>query len=152
MFPWDYFEGGCGHELGTDKLEETIVGTWLRMTWGGASKGTSKEMTFLANGTVEGSNGKWEISLGRLVVGSTWYKVDKINEGTGAAYIFSKLKMSGINVELVTEFAKDNVWEESKVDVVITDSPNRVIASHNINISTDPVYTPTFRHFTILRT
>ena len=67
-------------------------------------------------------------------------------KSTGAAYIFSKLKMLGINAELVTEFAKDKVWEESKavfenqlyilgkqdfkvsrcynkVDVVITDSP-----------------------------
>ena len=64
----------------------------------------------------------------------------------GAAYIFSKLKMHGVNAELVTEFAKDKVWEESKavfnnqayifgkqyfkisrcadkVDVVVTDSP-----------------------------
>lgn len=67
-------------------------------------------------------------------------------KSTGAAYIFSQLKMAGINAELVTEFAKDKVWEESKavfqnqayifgkqyfrisrvqdkVDVVITDSP-----------------------------
>lgn len=67
-------------------------------------------------------------------------------KSTGAAYIFSKLKMHGINAELVTEFAKDKVWEESKavfnnqayifgkqyfkisrcadkVDVVVTDSP-----------------------------
>ena len=67
-------------------------------------------------------------------------------KSTGAAYIFSQLKMRGINAELVTEFAKDKVWEESKavfnnqayifgkqyfrisrcadkVDVVITDSP-----------------------------
>lgn len=67
-------------------------------------------------------------------------------KSTGAAYIFSKLKMAGINAELVTEYAKDKVWEESKktfenqayifghqyfrisrcadkVDVVITDSP-----------------------------
>lgn len=67
-------------------------------------------------------------------------------KSTGAAYIFSQLKMQGINTELVTEFAKDKVWEESKevfnnqiyifgkqsfrlsklknkVDVVITDSP-----------------------------
>jgi len=67
-------------------------------------------------------------------------------KSTGAAYIFSKLKMAGVNAELVTEFAKDKVWEETKavfqnqiyifgkqdfkvsrcykkVDVVITDSP-----------------------------
>lgn len=67
-------------------------------------------------------------------------------KSTGAAYIFSQLKMAGINAELVTEFAKDKVWEESKavfqnqayifgkqyfrisrlqdkVDVVVTDSP-----------------------------
>ena len=67
-------------------------------------------------------------------------------KSTGAAYIFSKLKMHGVNAELVTEFAKDKVWEESKavfnnqayifgkqyfkisrcadkVDVVVTDSP-----------------------------
>lgn len=67
-------------------------------------------------------------------------------KSTGAAYIFSKLKMLGINAELVTEFAKDKVWEdahavfenqlymlakqyfritrcENKVDVIITDSP-----------------------------
>lgn len=67
-------------------------------------------------------------------------------KSTDAAYIFSRLKLAGINAELVTEFAKDKVWEESKavfqnqayifgkqyfrisrvqdkVDVVITDSP-----------------------------
>ena len=67
-------------------------------------------------------------------------------KSTGAAYIFSKLKMAGIDAELVTEFAKDKVWEESKapfdnqaymfgkqyfrisrcadkVDVIVTDSP-----------------------------
>lgn len=32
-------------------------------------------------------------------------------KSTGAAYIFSRLKMVGLNAELVTEFAKDKVWE-----------------------------------------
>ena len=67
-------------------------------------------------------------------------------KSTGAAYIFSKLKMAGVDAELVTEFVKDKVWEESKepfnnqayifgrqyfrisrcankVDVIVTDSP-----------------------------
>ena len=67
-------------------------------------------------------------------------------KSTGAAYIFSQLKMAGINAELVTEFAKDKVWENNeevfknqaymfgkqcfkmsrckdKVDVIVTDSP-----------------------------
>lgn len=67
-------------------------------------------------------------------------------KSTGAAYIFSQLKMRGINAELVTEFAKDKVWEGGKavfenqayifgkqyfrisrcadqVDVIVTDSP-----------------------------
>lgn len=75
-------------------------------------------------------------------------------KSTGAAYVFSKLKMSGVNAELVTEFAKDKVWEESKevfnnqayifgkqyfrmsrlrnkVDVVITDSPLLLSAFYN---------------------
>lgn len=70
--------------------------------------------------------------------------------GTGkstiAAGLFYELKKSGLNCELVTEYAKDKVWEESfktlddqiyvfgkqfhrlyrvydKVDIVITDSP-----------------------------
>lgn len=67
-------------------------------------------------------------------------------KSTLAAYVFAKLKMMGVNCELVTEFAKDKVWEKNnealsnqiyifakqyyritrcaeKVDVVITDSP-----------------------------
>ena len=67
-------------------------------------------------------------------------------KSTGAAYIFSQLKMMGINAELVTEFAKDKIWEHNttalsnqayvfgkqyyrisrcanQVDVIVTDSP-----------------------------
>lgn len=74
------------------------------------------------------------------------YGAPGAGKSTGAAYIFAKLKMAGVNAELVTEFAKDKVWEESKevfnnqayifgkqyfrisrcenkVDVIVTDSP-----------------------------
>lgn len=74
------------------------------------------------------------------------FGVPSAGKSTGASYIFSKLKMLGINAELVTEYAKDKVWEKSeevfnnqiyifgkqsfrlsrlkgKVDVVVTDSP-----------------------------
>lgn len=67
-------------------------------------------------------------------------------KSTGAAYIFSQLKMREIDAELVTEFAKDKTWEHNdlvlsnqfyvfgkqafrlgrvygQVDVIITDSP-----------------------------
>ena len=67
-------------------------------------------------------------------------------KSTISAYIFAKLKMLGVNCELVTEFAKDKVWEENntalsnqiyifakqyyrmsrctgQVDVIVTDSP-----------------------------
>ena len=67
-------------------------------------------------------------------------------KSTGAAYIFSQLKIKSVNVELVTEFAKDMTWEKNKkaltnqiymlgnqlqriyrcqdeVDVIVTDSP-----------------------------
>lgn len=78
-------------------------------------------------------------------------------KSTGAAYIFSMLKMAGINAELVTEYAKDKVWEENgevfsnpdnqvyifgkqfyrmsrcadKVSVIITDSPLPISIIHN---------------------
>jgi nicotinamide riboside kinase len=67
-------------------------------------------------------------------------------KSTGAAKMFSELKMLGINCELVCEFAKDKTWEHNstalscqeyifgkqsyrlarcrdEVDVIITDSP-----------------------------
>ncbi len=76
------------------------------------------------------------------------FGVPSAGKSTGAAYIFSKIKMDGINAELITEFAKDKVWEENseifkpdnqcylfgkqfyrmsrcrdKVDIIVTDSP-----------------------------
>lgn len=76
------------------------------------------------------------------------FGVPSAGKSTGAAYIFSKIKMAGINAELITEFAKDKIWEENseifkpdnqcylfgkqfykmsrcrdKVDVIVTDSP-----------------------------
>ena len=67
-------------------------------------------------------------------------------KSTGAAYVFSKLKMMGVNCEIVTEYAKDKTWEKTtkvfenqlyifgkqyfkiyrlqgEVDLAITDSP-----------------------------
>ena len=67
-------------------------------------------------------------------------------KSTGAAQVFSQLKLHGQNCELVTEFAKDLVWENNQkafanqiyifgqqsyrlskmldeVDIIITDSP-----------------------------
>lgn len=79
-------------------------------------------------------------------------------KSTAAAYIFSKLKMAGMNAELVTEYAKDKLWEENpapfknqlyilakqyfritrcaeKVDVIITDSPILLNILYNKNKS-----------------
>lgn len=79
-------------------------------------------------------------------------------KSTGAAYIFSKLKMAGINAELVTEYAKDKVWENNdevfknqvyllgkqsfrlsrckdKVDVIVTDSPLFLTILYNQELS-----------------
>ena len=95
-------------------------------------------------------------------------------KSTGAAYVFSKLKMAGINAELVTEFAKDKVWEESravfqnqayifgkqyfrisrlfgKVDVVITDSPILLSSFYNkdeiLGLELDALVTKVFNSY-----
>lgn len=83
---------------------------------------------------------------GRIMLVVNLFGAPGAGKSTGAAYIFSKLKMLGINTELVTEFAKDKAWENNmealsdqiyvfgeqhyrinrcanKVDVIITDSP-----------------------------
>ena len=74
------------------------------------------------------------------------FGVPGAGKSKGAAYVFYHLKVNGVNAELVTEFAKDKVWEENniafenqsyvfgeqsfrmtrcvdKVDVIVTDSP-----------------------------
>lgn len=74
-------------------------------------------------------------------------------KSTGAAYIFSKLKMKGLDCEYVSEFAKDKVWENNdevfksqfyitgkqvfkikrcygKVDIIVTDSPIAIGAQY----------------------
>ena len=91
------------------------------------------------------------------------FGVPGAGKSTGAAYIFAQLKMRGINAELVTEFAKDKVWEENtevfknqayifgkqsfrlsrcrdKVDVIITDSPLPLSIFYN----NDPTLTENF--------
>lgn len=84
-------------------------------------------------------------------------------KSTGAAYIFSKLKMLGINCELTTEFAKGKTWEMNKkalscqpylfgeqcwkidrcidsVSVIITDSPLFLNAVYNPDIEIEPEF------------
>lgn len=74
------------------------------------------------------------------------YGAPGAGKSSGAAYIFYKLKQEGVDAELVTEYAKDKVWEGhdmvfkdscyifghqhfrlarvyGKVDVVVTDAP-----------------------------
>lgn len=91
------------------------------------------------------------------------YGAPGAGKSSGAAYIFSKLKMAGINAELVTEFAKDKCYEQSKkvfenqayifgkqyfritrckddVDVIITDSPLSLSMIYN----NDPILGESF--------
>jgi hypothetical protein len=84
-------------------------------------------------------------------------------KSTGAAFIFSILKMLGVNAELVTEFAKDKTWEENfkalacqpyvagkqiwkmdrcidGVDVIITDSPIVLSTLYNHDPNIEPYF------------
>lgn len=84
------------------------------------------------------------------------FGVPGAGKSTGAAYIFSHIKMLGVNAELITEFAKDKTWERNdeafknqayvfgeqsyrisrcadKVDVIITDSPLPLSIMYNSN-------------------
>ena len=77
-------------------------------------------------------------------------------KSTGAAEVFAALKKSGVNAELVTEFAKDKTWERNAtalgcqeyvfgkqsyrlarcrndVDVIVTDSPLPLSIIYNTN-------------------
>lgn len=89
-------------------------------------------------------------------------------KSTGAAYIFSQLKIKSVNVELVTEFAKDMTWEKNKkaltnqiymlgnqlqriyrcqdeVDVIVTDSPLLL----NILYNNNPILDENFENLVI---
>lgn len=91
------------------------------------------------------------------------FGVPGAGKSTGAAYIFYRLKSAGVNAELVTEFAKDKVWEENdevfknqayifgkqsfkiarcadKVEVIVTDSPLPLSILYN----NDPKLTENF--------
>jgi ABC-type transporter Mla maintaining outer membrane lipid asymmetry ATPase subunit MlaF len=88
-------------------------------------------------------------------------------KSTTAAAIFSLLKLHGIETELITEFAKDLVWEErfctaknqhyvfskqqhrlwrvgDKVDVMVTDSPALLRLVYGQELSSD-----TFKQFVL---
>ena len=79
------------------------------------------------------------------------------------AYIFSKLKMLGVNAELITEVAKDKTWEKNfmaldcqpyifgkqcyrmdrckgQVDVIVTDSPLILTSLYNHDKNIEPEF------------
>ena len=55
---------------------------------------------------------------GRIMLVVNLFGAPGAGKSTGAAYIFSRLKMLGINAELVTEFAKDKVWENNQEAII----------------------------------
>lgn len=85
-------------------------------------------------------------------------------KSTTAAYVFAKLKMQGVNAELVTEFAKDKTWEGNTkallcqpyvfgkqvyridrciddVEVIVTDSPLLLAILYNKDVAIEPHFT-----------
>ncbi len=77
-------------------------------------------------------------------------------KSTTAAFVFSQLKMEGVNAELITEFAKDKTWErnsmalanqmyiagkqffklsrvDGQVDIAVVDSPLPLSILYNNN-------------------
>lgn len=87
-------------------------------------------------------------------------------KSTAAAFVFSMLKALGVNVELVTEVAKDITWEENYkalacqpyvagkqiwrmdrcadgADIIVTDSPIMLTVLYNQDKDIEPFFTET---------
>ena len=66
---------------------------------------TSKEgCLFLGTGT---------INMDKKTIAINFFGAPGSGKSTLSAIVFAKLKMMGVNCELVTEFAKDKVWEKN---------------------------------------